>query len=61
MLRLMREHHLVVPPHRRLHAKRTPSHSTPKPRKPHEWWGSERTTVPGQGVGWAYIGVGVAW
>jgi putative transposase len=55
MWRLMREHHLLVPPNWRLKAKRTPQGSQPKPTKPHEWWGIEMTKVLGAGVGWVYI------
>jgi putative transposase len=36
ILRLMREQHLLVPPHQRLRAKRTPIGSKPRPTKPHE-------------------------
>jgi putative transposase len=36
MWRLLREHHLLVPPNLRLKAKRTPSRSKPKPIRPHE-------------------------
>jgi putative transposase len=34
--RLMREHHLLVPPNLRLKAKRTPSRGKPKPVRPNE-------------------------
>jgi len=40
ILRLMREHHLLVPQNLRLKAKRAPMGSKPKPTKPHEWWAS---------------------
>lgn len=59
--RLMREHHLLVPPNLRLKAKRTPSHSKPKPLKPHEWWGIDMTKVLVQGFGWVYIVVILDW
>ncbi len=40
ILRLMREHPLLVPPNRRLKAKRTPTGSKPRPTTPHEWGAS---------------------
>jgi putative transposase len=51
MLRLMREHHLLVPPHLRLKAQRTPPGSKPQPTKPDEWWGIDMTTVMRAGFG----------
>jgi putative transposase len=58
ILRLMREHHLLVPANLRLKAKRTPMGSKPRPTKPHEWWGIDMTKVLVEGFGWVYI-VGV--
>jgi hypothetical protein len=52
MLRLMREHHLLVRPNPRLQAKRTPTGCQPQPPRPQEWWGIEMTTVPVEGFGW---------
>ena len=37
ILRLMREHALLVSPNLRLKAQRTPTRSKPKPTRPHEW------------------------
>jgi hypothetical protein len=48
--RLMQEHHLLVTPHRRLKAKRTPMRSKPTPTRPNEWWGIDRTKVLVQDV-----------
>jgi putative transposase len=59
--RLMREHHLLVPPNLRLKAKRTPMGSKPKPTKPDEWWGIDMTKVLVQGFGWVYIVVILDW
>jgi putative transposase len=59
--RLMREPHLVVPPTRRLKAKRPAMHHQPKPIKPHEWWGIEMTTVVVEGLGWVAIVVIPDW
>ena len=50
--RVMREHHLLVPPNLRLKAKRAPQGSKPKPTKPNEWWGIDMTKVLVEGVDW---------
>lgn len=59
--RLMREHHLLVPPNVRLKAKRTPQGSKPKPTKPNEWWGIDMTKVMVEGFGWVYIVLVLDW
>jgi putative transposase len=59
--RLMREHHLLVAPDLRPRAKRTLSHSKPRPLKPHEWWGIAMTKVLVQGFGWISIVVILDW
>jgi putative transposase len=61
ILRLMREHHLLVPPNLRLKAKRTPTRSKPRPTKPNEWWGIDMTKVLVSGFGWVYIVVILDW
>lgn len=61
ILRLMREPHLLVTRHLRLQAKRTPTGSTPRPTKPHEWWGIDMTKVLVAGVGWSYTVVVLDW
>jgi transposase InsO family protein len=61
ILRLMREHHLLVTPQQRLKAKRTPTRSKPKPTRPNEWWGIDMTKVLVQDVGWVYIVVVLDW
>jgi putative transposase len=61
ILRLMREHHLLVTPNQRLKAKRTPTRSQPKPTRPNEWWGIDLTKVLVQGAGWVYIVVVLDW
>jgi putative transposase len=53
-LRLMREHHLLVSPHVKLKAKRTPRRNKPKATKPNEWWGIDMTKVVVEGFGWVY-------
>ncbi len=55
ILRLMREHQLLVQSNLRLKAKRTPTHSKPKPMRPNEWWGIDMTKVLVEGFGWVYI------
>jgi putative transposase len=55
VLRLLREHHLLVSPKLTLKAKRTPTGRKPQPSKPDEWWGIEMTKVMVEGVGWIYF------
>ena len=61
ILRLMREHELLVSPNLQLRAKRTPTRSKPKPTRPNEWWGIDMTKVLVQGLGWVYIVVVLDW
>jgi hypothetical protein len=61
LLRLMREHPLLVRPKRQLRAQRTPTRDTPRPTRPTAWWGSELTTVRVEGVGWGSIVLGLDW
>lgn len=61
ILRLMREHGLLVSPNLQLRAKRTPTRSKPKPTGPNEWWGIDMTKVLVQGFGWVYIVVVLDW
>jgi putative transposase len=61
ILRLMREHNLIVPPNLKLKAKRTPTRTKPRSTKPHEWWGIDMTKVLVQGIGWVYIVVVLDW
>lgn len=61
MLRLLREHPLLVTATQRLQAKRTPTGRTPKPTKPHERWGIEMTKVMVEGVGWVSIVLVLDW
>jgi putative transposase len=61
VLRLLREHQLLVQPNRQLKAKRTPTRSKPKPTKPNEWWGIDMTKVLVQDMGWVYIVVVLDW
>jgi transposase InsO family protein len=61
ILRLMREHHLLVTPNLRLRAKRTPTGSKPRPTQPNEWWGIDMTKVLVEGLGWVYIVIMLDW
>jgi putative transposase len=61
ILRLMREHHLLVQPNLRLKAKRTPTGSKPRPMKLNEWWGIDMTKVMVTGCGWLHIVVVLDW
>jgi putative transposase len=61
VLRVMREHHLLVPPNRKLKATRTPSRSKPQPTRPNEWWGIDMTKVLVEGFGWVYMVVVLDW
>jgi putative transposase len=61
VLRLMREHQLLVPPNLRLNARRTPTARKPKPTRPNEWWGLDMTTVLVSGFGWVYVVVVLDW
>jgi putative transposase len=61
ILRLMREHQLLVQSNLRLKAKRTPTHSKPKPMRPNEWWGIDMTKVLVEGFGWVYIVIVLDW
>lgn len=61
VLRVRREHHLWVPPHLRLKAKRTPTGSKPRPTQPHEWWGIDMTKVLVEGFGWVSVVVVRDW
>jgi putative transposase len=54
ILRLLREHHLLVQPNLRLKAKRT-SRMGSKPTKPNEWWGIDMTKVLVEDCGWVYV------
>ena len=61
ILRLLREHRLLVTATQRLKAKRTPTGRKPKPTKPNEWWDIDMTTVMIEGFGWVSIVLGQDW
>jgi len=45
VLRLMRQHGLLVKANPRLKATRTPGRSKPRPTAPNQWWGIDMTKV----------------
>jgi len=61
VLRLMREHHLLVQGNPRLKASRTPTRSKPRPTAPHQWWGIDMTTVMVEPIGWVSLVVVLDW
>ena len=61
VLRLMRQHDLLVKPNLRLKAKRTPSKSKPVATRPNEWWGIDMTKVLVQSYGWVYVVLVLDW
>jgi putative transposase len=61
ILRLMREHQLLVNSNQRLRAKCTPTGKKPRPTTPNEWWGIDMTKVLVEGVGWIDIVVVLDW
>jgi putative transposase len=61
VLRLMREHYLLVQPNPRLKAVRTPMANKPRPSKPDEWWGIGMTKMLGEGFGWVCIVLVLDW
>jgi putative transposase len=61
MLRLRRELRLLVTPHQRLKAKRTPPGRKPPPTAPNQWWGIDMTKVLVGGVGWVSIVIVLDW
>jgi len=61
ILRLMREHDLLVKPNTHLKANRTPGRGKPRPTKPNEWWGIDMTKVMVTNFGWLYIVIVLDW
>lgn len=60
VLRLMKEHNLVVTPNSRLKAKRLSDKKKPRPNRPNEWWGIDMTKVMTEN-GWVYIVIVLDW
>ena len=61
VLRLMKNHDLLVKPDTKLKATRTPGRNKPRPERPNQWWGTDMTKVMVQGFGWLYITVVLDW
>lgn len=61
ILRLLREHDLLVQPNLRLKAKRTWSRPKPRPTAPNQWWGIDMTKVMLEGFGWVYVVLVLDW
>jgi len=61
VLRLMREHQLLVKPDTSLKAKRTSGKAKPKPDKPNQWWGIDMTKTMVTGFGWMYTVIVLDW
>jgi transposase InsO family protein len=61
ILRLMKEHGLLVNADTRLKAKRIPNTSKPQPEKPNQWWGIDMTKVMVHDFGWMYIVAVLDW
>ena len=61
ILRVMREAGLLVQPHRRLRATRTPTRSKPRAATPNQWWGIDMTKVLVESFGWVYVVVVLDW
>jgi len=61
ILRLVRQHDLLVKPNLRLIAKRTSTKSKPKPARPNEWWGIDMTKVMVESFGWIYVVIVLDW
>lgn len=61
VLRVLREHNLLVTPNSKLKAPRTPSRSQPRPTKPHAWWSIDMTKVMVEDCGWVDIMLVLPW
>ena len=61
ILRLLREHNLLVKPNLRLRAKCTWHTRKPKPTAPNRWWGIDMTKVMLGDFGWLYIALVLDW
>jgi putative transposase len=61
ILRLQREHRLLVSAKQRRRAKRTPTGRKPEPAKPNKWWGIDMTNVLVGDFGWRYSLVVLDW
>jgi transposase InsO family protein len=60
VLRLMRQHGLLVTPQTKLRATRTSQRPKPRPDRPNQWWGIDMTKAMTE-LGWAYVVVVKDW
>jgi len=58
--RLMRENNLTVKPNTRLIAKRVSDRPKPRPNRPKQWWGIDKTKVLAN-TGWIYVVIVLDW
>lgn len=61
VLRLLRQHDLLVKPNLKLRAKRTPTTSKPRATAPNQWWGIDMTKVCVESFGWMYVVLVLDW
>jgi len=61
VLRLLREHDLLVKPNMKLRASRTPTTSKPRATQPNQWWGIDMTKVCVESFGWMYVVLVLDW
>jgi putative transposase len=61
ILRLMRNHELLVKPNLKLKAKRISSRPKPKATEPNQWWGIDMTKVLIDSFGWVYVVIVLDW
>lgn len=61
ILRVMREHDLLVTPNTRLKAKRTSMRPKPVPTIPNQWWGIDMTKIMVESFGWVYVVIVLDW
>ena len=61
VLRLLRQHGLLVKATPRLKATRTPGRSKPRPTVPNQWWGIDMTKVMVEPLGWVYVVIVLDW
>lgn len=61
ILRLMRQHDLLVKPNMRLIAKRTSTKAKPRPTQANQWWGTDMTKVLVESFGWVYVVIVLDW
>lgn len=60
ILRLMRQHNLVVRPNQKLKAIRAPHKPKPRADRPGQWWGIDMTKVMTD-TGWVYVVIVLDW